>query len=127
MWMGLELRELRTFLTLAEELHYGRTAERLGVTPSRVSQTIRSLEQRVGGRLFDRTSRRVRLTPLGVQLRDGMLPAYEQLQRVYLDVREVATGVAGHLRIGMYSSANGGPQLLAIIRLFHERHPDCRV
>jgi len=127
MWSSVELREIRMFLTLAEELHYGRTAARLGLTPSRVSQTIRSLEQRVGGRLFDRTSRRVRLTPLGAQLRDGMLPAYEQLQRAYLDVHEVATGVVGHLRIGMYSRANGGPLLFEIIRRFHERQPDCRV
>jgi hypothetical protein len=42
----LELREIRTFLTLAEELHFGRTAERLIITPSRVSQTIRTLEAR---------------------------------------------------------------------------------
>jgi DNA-binding transcriptional LysR family regulator len=64
---GVELREIRTFLVLAEELHFGRTAERLRVTPSRVSQTIRTLERRVGGRLFDRTSRSVRLTPVGEQ------------------------------------------------------------
>jgi hypothetical protein len=44
----VELREIRTFLVLAEELHFGRTAERLLVTPSRVSQTIRTLEARVG-------------------------------------------------------------------------------
>jgi DNA-binding transcriptional LysR family regulator len=62
---ALELREIRAFLTLAEELHFGRTAERLELTPSRVSQTIRTLETRVGGRLFERTSRRVRLTTTG--------------------------------------------------------------
>ena len=53
MWPDLELREIRMFLTLAEELHFGRTAERLGITPSRVSQTIRTLEARLGGRLFE--------------------------------------------------------------------------
>jgi DNA-binding transcriptional LysR family regulator len=56
------------FLTLAEELHFGRTAGRLKLTPSRVSQMLRTLEARVGGQLFVRTSRRVNLTPLGEQL-----------------------------------------------------------
>lgn len=60
MLAGIELRDIRTFLTLAEELHFGRAGERLGVSPSRVSQTIRTLETRIGGRLFERSSRRVR-------------------------------------------------------------------
>jgi len=127
MWSSVDLREIRTFLTLAEELHYGRTAERLGLTPSRVSQTIRTLEQHLGGRLYDRTSRRVRLTPLGAKLRAGLLPAYEQLRDAYLDVHEMATGVAGPLRLGMYSRANGGPLLNEIVRCFHDRHPACHV
>src|SRR5215207_8768024 len=105
MWSSVGLREIRAFLTLAEELHYGRTAERLGVTPSRVSQTIRLLETRVGGKLFDRTSRRVRLTPLGERLRDDAAPAYEQLRRAYAAAQEIATGVAGTLRLGMYTPA----------------------
>jgi DNA-binding transcriptional LysR family regulator len=127
MWTGLELRELRTFLILADELHYGRTAERLGVTPSRVSQTIRLLETRVGGKLFDRTSRRVRLTPLGERLRDDIAPAYEQLHRAYAKAHEMATGVAGTLRLGTYTPVTGGPYLLEIVKTFQTRHPDCRV
>jgi DNA-binding transcriptional LysR family regulator len=127
MWIGLELRELRAFLTLAEELHYGRTAERLGVTPSRVSQTIRLLEARVGGKLFERTSRRVRLTPLGEGLRDGVAPAYEQMRQAYTEAHEIATGVAGNLRIGTYSPIAGGPRLVEIVKTFQTRHPDCRV
>ena len=75
-WPSVELRELRVFLTLAEELHFGRTAERLEITPSYASQTIRTLEARIGGRLFDRTSRRVKLTPLGARLAAQARPAY---------------------------------------------------
>jgi DNA-binding transcriptional LysR family regulator len=127
MWIGLELRELRAFLTLAEELHYGRTAERLGVTPSRVSQTIRLLEARVGGKLFDRTSRRVRLTPLGERLRVDAAPAYEQLHRAYAKAHEIATGVAGTLRLGTYTPVTAGPYLLDIVKTFQTRHPECRV
>lgn len=124
---GVELREIRTFLTLAEELHFGRTAQRMGLTPSRVSQTIRVLETRVGGKLFDRTSRRVRLTPLGEQLRGGAAPAYEQMRRAYLEAQEVATGVAGTLRLGMYTPVSGGPHLVDIVKTFHSRHSACRV
>jgi DNA-binding CsgD family transcriptional regulator len=63
MWAGVALREITLFLTLAEELHFGRTAERLQVTPSRVSQTLRELEAKLGGKLVHRTSRHVELTP----------------------------------------------------------------
>ena len=63
MWRAVELRELRVFLVLAEELHFGRTADRLGLTQSRVSQSIRDLERKLGLHLAARTSRRVVLTP----------------------------------------------------------------
>ena len=98
MWPAADLREIRVFLVLAEELHFGRTGERLRLTPSRVSQMIRTLEARLGGSLFDRTSRRVRLTPLGERLRDQITPAYEQLERAFHETRNAATGIAGTLR-----------------------------
>ena len=63
MWEAVELREIRVFLELADQLHFGRAAERLGVTQSRVSQSLRELEAKLGERLLDRTSRRVGLTP----------------------------------------------------------------
>lgn len=123
---ALELREIRVFLVLSEELHYGRAADRLSLTSSRVSQTIRTLETRVGGRLFDRNSRHVKLTPLGVQLRAGMAPGYQELERAFNDAREVATGVAGKLRIGMYAPPLlGGAGWAAIIDTFSTRYPGC--
>ena len=127
MWASVELRELRVFLALAEELHFGRTGERLGITHSRVSQTIRTLEARIGGRLFERTSRRVRLTPVGEELRRRIAPAYEQLERAYADVRELAIGAAGTLRLGVYAYPAGGPRMLEIIKSFESRHPACKV
>src|SRR5215469_7954060 len=62
---GMDAAEIEVFLTLAEELHFTRTAERLHLPQSRVSRLVASLERRVGGALFERTSRRVVLTPLG--------------------------------------------------------------
>ena len=79
MWEAVELREIRVFLELADQLHFGRAAERLGVTQSRVSQSLRELEAKLGERLLDRTSRRVGLTPAGERLLAEIDPAYERL------------------------------------------------
>jgi DNA-binding transcriptional LysR family regulator len=127
MWSDVELREIRVFLVLAEELHFGRTADRLEITPSYVSQTIRTLEARLGGRLFDRTSRRVRLTPLGEGLRAGLEPAYRQVLRALEETHQAAVGVAGTLRVGMYTESLGGPHLLRIVRAFEDRHAGASV
>jgi DNA-binding transcriptional LysR family regulator len=127
MWQAVELRELRVFLAVAEELHFGRAAERLQMNRSRVSQIINGLEAKVGGRLFERTSRRVGLTPVGERLRDNLAEPYSQLERGFCDAREVAVGVAGTLRVGLYARVNCGPHWLEIVRTFRARHPDCAV
>lgn len=84
--------ELECFLTLAEELHFGRTAQRLRLSPSRVSQLVRSLERRIGGPLFVRTSRRVRLTPVGEQLRADLVPAWRGVHSALLRARQTGSG-----------------------------------
>ena len=66
----LELRQYRYFVVLAEELHFARAAERLGVGQSNLSREIRSLEQQTGLRLFRRTSRHTELTATGERLLD---------------------------------------------------------
>src|ERR1019366_8474637 len=127
MWPAIDPREIRVFLTLAEELHFGHTADRLGVTHSRVNQVIRTLESHVGGRLFDRTSRHVTLTPLGRELQQRMISSYEQMQRAYLDVREMATGVAGTLRLGIPHFAGVCPHFSEILKVYEARHPGAHV
>ena len=74
MWRDVELRELRIFLVLGDELHFGRTAERLGISQPGVSEAVRVLESRLGVKVFDRTSRRVRLTPAGEGLERSLVP-----------------------------------------------------
>jgi DNA-binding transcriptional LysR family regulator len=86
----MEMREIQAFLAVADELHFGRAAERLLVTPSHVSQTIRRLETRIGAPLFERTSRRVRLTPLGEQFLTQLRPAYEAVRRALKDAQHSA-------------------------------------
>ncbi|HUA06083.1 MAG TPA: LysR family transcriptional regulator [Solirubrobacteraceae bacterium] len=124
---AVELRELQVFLTVAEELHFGRAAERLHINRSRVSQIIKTLESRVGAQLFERTSRRVRLTPIGEQVLTEVGGPYRELLDALARARQVARGVAGTLRIGMYLPINGGRYMVKIIRAFTARHPEAGV
>jgi DNA-binding transcriptional LysR family regulator len=96
----VEFRDLRIFLALADELHFGRTAERLGMAQSAVSQAIRLLERRLGTKLFERNSRRVQLTPAGADLQKNLTPLIESLGRVLTDVQDESNGVTGVLRLG---------------------------
>jgi DNA-binding transcriptional LysR family regulator len=125
-WPGIELREVRVFLILAEELHFGRTAERLVITPSRVSQTIRTLEARVGGKLFERTSRRVRLTPLGERLRERLGPAYAALELAVESTHQEAKEPTGLIRIG-FTGTTEGPVLTRLVKKFRAHHPGYEV
>ncbi|MFF9645337.1 LysR family transcriptional regulator [Kitasatospora aureofaciens] len=95
----LPLQELECFSVLVHLLHFGRTAERLGVSQGRVSQLVKRLERRVGAELFHRTSRRVELTELGRGLAEQVVPAFEQLREGYRTARARAA-TAAPLRLG---------------------------
>jgi DNA-binding transcriptional LysR family regulator len=127
MWEGIDLRELRVFLTLAEELHFGRTAERLRLTPSRVSQSLRQLEDKLGAQLVHRTSRRVQLTSFGERFASEVGPAYGQLVGVLEQTHDAARSLEGLLRLGLFSGAAGGPHLVKIVDAFRALHPECEV
>lgn len=103
----LERLELEAFLTLAEELHFGRTAERLHVTTGRVSQVVKRLESRVGAPLFARSSRTVELTEIGRQLREDLRGGYEQIERGLAQATEAAGSARGSLRIGFVGALAG--------------------
>ncbi|MGF6885604.1 DNA-binding transcriptional LysR family regulator [Nocardia sp. GAS34] len=114
--------ELEAFLILAEERHFGRTAQRLYVTTGRISQTIRNVERDVGAPLFERTSRKVQLTPLGSQLRQRLRPAWDQIVAGLEEARSYARGSCGVLRVGFVSSAAGQLAIQAS-GLFEQRLP----
>ncbi|MED7947733.1 LysR family transcriptional regulator [Kitasatospora sp. NPDC058201] len=121
-----DLRELECFLAVSEELHFGRAGERLLVSQSRVSQLVRSLERRIGTRLLDRTSRRVRLTPAGKDFLAELAPAYAALRgAVDRATRASAQGVRGLLRVGFQGSAGAG--FTAAVTAFRRERPDCAV
>lgn len=127
MWETVELREIRVFLALADELHFGHAAERLGLTQSRVSQSLRRLEHKLGGRLLDRSSRRVSLTPLGERFRADAGEAYGRLADVLRRTSSVNGRLTGTLRLGTFEPCSAGPHLLPIVESFESRNPDCDV
>lgn len=118
----MERQEVEVFLTLCEELHFGRTAARLRLSAARVSQLIQKVERRVGAPLFDRTSRSVTLTELGRQFRDDLAPAHESVQAAVRRAVAAGTGVTGTLRIGFFGTLTGR-RMSALCDRFTERHP----
>ncbi|MFI0939338.1 LysR family transcriptional regulator [Streptomyces sp. NPDC021020] len=121
----MELRDIEIFLTLAEELHFGRTADRLHVSQARVSQSIAKQERQIGARLFARSSRRVELTPIGAQLRADLSAGYQQILDATRAASSAARGEVSTLTLGLY-----GPQALDLadfLDLFRNRHPEIRL
>lgn len=96
----MDLRQLECFLTVAETLHFGRAAETLHMGQSSVSEAVKALERTLGGPLFERSSRRVALTPLGETLKLGAGPAVIMIKGALDDCKRQAAGKPRHLRIG---------------------------
>ncbi|MGW2815628.1 LysR family transcriptional regulator [Streptomyces sp. NPDC001415] len=118
----MELRDIEIFLALARELHFGRTAERLHITTARVSQSIRKAERRVGGPLFERNSRSVRLTVLGEQLQQDLSAGYRQISDGIAKARAAGGAVSGTLTLGTM-----GPMartIKPVLDLFESTHPN---
>ena len=103
------MAQVEAFLALADELHFGRAAERLHVSQPRVSRLIASLERQAGGKLFERTSRKVTLTPLGQQFQAELQPGHEQMRAALDHARRSTRATAGHLRLGTLVTI-GGPR-----------------
>ncbi|QFU91051.1 LysR family transcriptional regulator [Amycolatopsis sp. YIM 10] len=122
----MERQDIEVFLTLGEELHFARTAERLRLAPASISQTIKKLERRFGAPLFTRTTRRVGLTPLGRQLLDDLGPAYRQVEAAIERAITAGRGETGELRLG-YMSAAVARRMLALIDTVRGHAPGIRV
>ena len=117
----VHVQQIECLLMLSEELHFGRTAERLGYSPSRASQLVSALERRVGVRLVERTSRRVALTRFGQQFVEEVRPAYENLANTFLRARDRAMrGALRELRIGFHGSVH--EQVAEAFRLLRAEH-----
>lgn len=127
MWDTVELREIRVFLALAEELHFGRAAERLGISQSRASQSIRALEGQLGTRLFERTSRRVALTPEGKTLRAEIAGPHAALSERLAGFCRGSQAVRGTLTVAYLTPTALPPRFHQAIAGFVRRYPACEV
>src|SRR6202167_3194077 len=119
----MELRQIRSFLSIAETLHFGRTAELIHLSQPALSLQIRALEEEVGVRLFERNRRKTTLTAAGVAFRDDATAALSQLEQASRRARLAASGKLGLLRIGFVFTA-GSEIVPNIVRQFKESNPD---
>ena len=115
----MELRQIRSFLSIAETLHFGRTAELIHLSQPALSLQIRALEEEVGVRLFERNRRKTTLTAAGFAFRDDAAAALLQLEQAIRRARLAANGKLGLLRIGFVSTA-GSEIVPNIVRQFRE-------
>jgi DNA-binding transcriptional LysR family regulator len=119
----MELRQIRSFLSIAETLHFGRTAELIHLSQPALSLQIRALEEEVGVRLLERNRRKTTLTAAGVAFRDDAAAALSQLDEAIRMARLAASGKLGILRIGFISTV-GSEIVPTIVRQFRELNPE---
>lgn len=122
----MDLRQLRYAVTLAETLSFTRAAERQHITQSTFSEQIARLEREVGARLFERSSRRVALTPAGAVFVERAARVLAEMDATAAEVREIHRGATGSLRVGVFAEGAGELTPL-IVEQFRRAAPDVGV
>lgn len=122
----MELRHLRYFIAVAEELHFGRAAERLHMAQPPLSQQIRSLEEELGVQLLHRTKRRVQLTEAGQVFLVEARRSLTQIEQTILAAQRAGRGEIGSLAMGFISSASY-TLLPELLQVFRQRFPDVQL
>jgi len=118
----MELRQLRYFAAVADELHFGRAAEKLHMSQPPLSVQVGHLERELGVALFERTTRQVSLTAAGRHLRERVRALFDDVASIEVDMRQFADGLTGELTAGFVSSANY-TVLPGLVPLFRSRRP----
>jgi DNA-binding transcriptional LysR family regulator len=118
----MELRHLRYFVVVAEELNFRRAAERLRIAQPAVSAQIKSLEEKLGVRLFERTTRSVLLTPAGRGFLDEARRVLGAAAQAEQAAHQAHHGIVGSLRLGVIPPATS-PRLAKVLRHFHQGFP----
>lgn len=121
--MDLDLAGLRAFVAVAEELHFGRAALRLGTSQPQVSRQVRALEQALGVQLFERTARRTELTDAGAALLDDALETLAAAERLQSKAVAQRRGTRGHVSVAfLWSTLNG--YLAPLVAAAASAHPE---
>ena len=123
----MELRHLRYFLAVAEELNVTRAARRLNISQPPLTQQVRALESELGVTLLDRSGYRIRLTDAGrlFALEAGRI--LEEVRRAQQMARAAASGTSGRVRVGFTESASFNPRVTAALRAFRRAYPGVEV
>ncbi len=124
--MSADLRLLRYFVAVAEELHFGQAADRLHISQPSLSRAIRDLEQSMDAQLFTRTKRRVRLTDAGRHLLDEAPRVLGEFERLLSETRLVGQGELGRLSIAFLPSATA-VLMPRLIRAYRAAHPEVQL
>lgn len=122
----LELRHLRYYVAVAEELHFGRAAGRLHMAQPPLSQQIKQLEQTLGTTLLERSTRKVELTAAGEAFLDRARGVLSQIDSAVEETRTIAAGLGGHVSIGFTGSASYDV-IPALTRILREEAPELRL
>ncbi len=121
--MSIDLAEIRSFVTLASELHFRKASERLFLSQPALSKQIRKLEEKLGGRLFTRTRRKVALTEAGAVLLPKARRLIQETESLVTITRSALEGRAGTLRVG-FGIASVSEILPPTILRFRRDYPD---
>ena len=122
--MNIELRHLRYFVSVAENLHFARAAEQLGISQPPLSQQIQALEREIGARLFERTNRRVVLTDAGRLFLSEARIALQQVEHAAAVAGRAHRGEVGELKVGYFGSMPFTTICQRILFAFRTTHPD---
>ncbi|WP_044176581.1 LysR family transcriptional regulator [Phytobacter massiliensis] len=125
--MNIELRHLRYFIAVAEELHFGHAAARLNISQPPLSQQIQALEQQAGAKLLSRTNRSVALTPAGRQFLADSRQILSQVEEAVARAARLHQGETGELRIGFTSSAPFIKAVSDTLSSFRRHYPDVHI
>ncbi len=119
----MELRHLRYFIAVAEELHFSRAAERLNITPPSLTQQIQALEAELGVRLLNRTKRSVELTDAGRRFLDESRKTIRQAEHTELVGRQAGRGELGRIEIGYMTSSTCSGIVPRCLAEYHRQNP----
>ena len=123
----MDFRQFRYFVTTADELHYARAAERLGVSQPALSQQIKTLEQQLGVQLFARKNRRIELTEAGAAFLTEARATLAMADQSIRVAQDTARGAAGKIDIGYVGSVMYELRFAGLLKAYCQRHPQVRL